>query len=770
MAKKTKTAGSSTPVPALLDRVLRGAALVGVYGALLAPVVLVDRLTAFPYVFFKTLFLQALIALTVPAFLLLVWRQPALRPRRAWLSIALGAYLVALFLSCAFSINPHRAFWGSQERMLGFFPITHFFVWYVMATSLLRTWADWRRLLHWQVVLGLFVALTALAELGDPTIVRVAGVLGNPIFCANYQLAMIGILALLWGRTQHTVLRIAYAVCAVAALVTLLVAGSRGPLLGLGAGITVGSLVWAITSRRWRLLLAIGSGLSLAVAGYVAVVVLRPLWSQHPRLAHLFLMDFDPIRRKLWAMAFAGFLARPGLGWGMGLYEAVFDTHYLPQMLCTGPPELVHDIAHSLLFEHLATTGALGTLAFAAVWATFVVSLWRALRRGWLEVRTLAVLMGLSAAYLVQGQFISDSPSSLSLLFLLLALACAAAFPDFAARGAPPSPPLAVRPSGSAPLILAVLQAGGIFLAWYGSVSPALASHVSLHSGDAFRSGGCGAWLENARRAHSFATPWPSDQLDVLARNLTNLAQHGTLDSCPQWRDLFALARQTAVATYAGHPEHLRPRQVLAKLTLELGRASRDPELSNEARLLYRQMVADSPRRQLYRYTYATLLAEGGHIQEGDAQLAQAFDEAPEMGDSAWALGAYRWRYEKQDVLGSKLIARGADGICRHPLSSSVEAGQLGQAFLVQGNLEGLRSMEKRMEGLFRTDPQLASIYVAIARYQEQAGLLAERDRMLQAAGERDVAVKARLAPLFDGRAKTIAEAEQLTPPPVPNP
>jgi hypothetical protein len=56
-------------------------------------------------------------------------------------------------------------------------------------------------------------------------------------------------------------------------------------------------------------------------------------------------------------------------------------------------------------------------------------------------------------------------------------------------------------------------------------------------------------------------------------------------------------------------------------------------------------------------------------------------------------------------------------------------------------------------------------MYLEIARFQEQAGLLAERDLMLQIAGARDAAVNARLASLFDGRARTIAEAEGLAAP-----
>lgn len=262
-AKKNDVEDAPRPVGARFDRALRYVALAGVYGGLLATVV-VTNATAYPFVFFKVLLLHATIALTIPAFLLLAWRQPAFRPRRSWLSLALVAYFAALSLSCAFAFHPHRAFWGSQDRMGGLFSLAFFFVWYVMATSLLHTWQQWRRLLHWQAALGVFVAISALIEIGDPQIDRIAGVLGNPIYTGTYQLFTIGVLALLWARTRSAAARVLYAVGMTVALVTLLYTGSRGAMLGLLSGVTMVVVLWTVVGHHWRhLALAVG-GLSVA--------------------------------------------------------------------------------------------------------------------------------------------------------------------------------------------------------------------------------------------------------------------------------------------------------------------------------------------------------------------------------------------------------------------------------------------------------------------------------------------------------------------------
>src|SRR5664279_4577699 len=84
LAKKRNAEVADGPARAPFDHALRAIALAGIYGALLAIVVVVQDATAYPFVFLKTMVLQAIISLTVPAFLLLVWRQPTFRPRRSW--------------------------------------------------------------------------------------------------------------------------------------------------------------------------------------------------------------------------------------------------------------------------------------------------------------------------------------------------------------------------------------------------------------------------------------------------------------------------------------------------------------------------------------------------------------------------------------------------------------------------------------------------------------------------------------------------------------
>jgi hypothetical protein len=70
--------------------------------------------------------------------------------------------------------------------------------------------------------------------------------------------------------------------------------------------------------------------------------------------------------------------------------------------------------------------------------------------------------------------------------------------------------------------------------------------------------------------------------------------------------------------------------------------------------------------------------------------------------------------------------------------------------------------MVRRIEDLGRDDKSTA-IYLGVAGYLERNGLIAERDQVLDLARQRDFSVIAKLAPLKDGRVKSLTDLERLS-------
>ncbi len=777
-ALPTQAPGAARPSPSGVGA-LRAIALAGVYGGLLLPLVVGTDLVVFPFIFAKLLFYQALIGLTLPACLTLWVLDPQSRPRRSAVLGALAFYCAALALSTVRSIDPHRSFWSNQERMSGLFQLLHYFAWFLMASSLLRTWEAWRRLLLWQAGIGLVMASIAILQRPFPNLVgglsdiRVSGTLGNPIFSAAWHMVQVFLLGFLWLRTGPGPLRKVLPIAGLASLAALWLSGSRGPVLGLLVGLAVAALAYSARTRRWAVLawvcglLALAGGLYAAVVKWlVPLASLEKFWREHPALTHLFLADFDPSRRKLWAKAWEAFRDRPLSGYGLSTFDLVFDIHHEPWFRCQGLPGTLEDSSHSLLFDHLATTGALGTLGFLLLWGCVFAALLRGLRRGDLGPAEGAVLLAAPAAYLAQGLFVFDSPGVFVMTHLLLALAAGAATGALApapaglgrdAMGAP-------RLAGRWLLVLFPLQLWAAALVFQTTVQPARASYDNRRAQEPWRRGDCAAALAASREVFKLPTPWLDDQLFSVARSLGTLASQGKLQSCPQWRELLGHARAVTGAILRDHPVHARQRSIFATVLHLLGREAKDPALVAEAGPLLLQLVGESPVRQQYRFDYANWLADQGRVQEARAQLEAALAAEESIGESRWRLGTFLWRNLQESRAGAEQMSRAQAGGCAYQFRNAVELQQLAQAYSVLGDRAGLKSMISRVQQLsFDAPPTAATL--AIAGYLERNGLVTERDAVLDLAIKRDVTVAARLAPLRSGQVQSLAELERLAAP-----
>ena len=751
----------------------------GIYGGLLMPMVYAPRLVVFPFIFPKLLYLQVLLALTLPAWLVLAWRDPRYRPRRSWLQGALLAYFGALAISAAFSIDRQRSFWGNQERMSGLFQLLHYLAWFLMASSVVRGWPALRRLLHWQVGVGFVMAVLAVLQRPFPSLIgegtadmRVSGLLGNPIFSGTYQLFVLFFLALLWARAERPWWRRVYELFAAASLGAIWLSGSRGPLLGLVVGGAVAAVVWAVSTRRWRVLALAGLLLAAGAAAYAGVALLlvpdprlARFWDGHEALKHIFLADSDPSRRNLWAVAFQGFRERPLVGWGLAAFDLLFDVHYPPWFLCRGLEETMQDSSHSLLFDHLGTTGLVGLLAFAGVWVAVFGTLVRAWRAGTLATAPAAALIGLCASYLAQGLFVFDSPGVSSVVYFLWAVVCVIGLdaPGAAPAATASAPGAPAKPARLpwVPVFLA-LEALAALLAFRTSVQPGLASYLNKQAHDAWRQGNCAAMLDLSKEAFATPTPYLEDQGFTLARNLATIASRGNLERCAQWRPLVEQARAVDTKQRERHPVHLRQQSIFTNLLSAVGRSSKDPALLAEAGPLYQQLIAESPRRQQYRFDYSGWLLETGDVQQARVQLEAAKTADESIGEPRWRLGTMLWRNLGQAREGAELMSRSQEGSCPVHFRNTMEVQQLAQAWSILGDREHLKSMVGIVER-FGKDDRPTIVHLGIASYLESAGLLAERDRVLDLARDRDVTVVQRLKPLRDGRASTIAEAERLT-------
>lgn len=125
----------------------------------------------------------------------------------------------------------------------------------------------------------------------------------------------------------------------------------------------------------------------------------------------------------VWGEAWQGFLERPILGWGPENFTPVFDKFFNPNFYVPGQnTETWFDRAHSVFFDYLAETGALGLLAYLGM---FVVLYWEFIKNAHKHPAASSLQKGLIVAmpiaYLVQGIAIFDVFPMYISLFTFLA-------------------------------------------------------------------------------------------------------------------------------------------------------------------------------------------------------------------------------------------------------------------------------------------------------------------------------------------------------------
>ena len=198
---------------------------------------------------------------------------------------------------------------------------------------------------------------------------RVSGSLGNPNLMGSLAAALppLAVGYAVYRSWRGSILAAVAASSVLLCGLVVVASGTRGSLLGLGAGSLV---LLALLFRR------IGRGKALAillilVAG--AVLVFLPM---RARLGELAGGEGGTltVRRVIWSGAARAFLERPVLGWGPGSFQKVFPEFRDPHYHTMGVSHnTLH--AHCEYLELLMDSGLVGAL----LWAGLAVSL--ALRR-----------------------------------------------------------------------------------------------------------------------------------------------------------------------------------------------------------------------------------------------------------------------------------------------------------------------------------------------------------------------------------------------------
>lgn len=434
------------------------------YVAVFAVVVVMDSMF-FPFIGGKDYFFRFSVELSLICFVL-AWAfemgagelKELLRTTfKKPLVIAVSVFTAIFLLACLFAYDVHAAFWSNFERGEGGFQMIHYYLFFLLLILLLRTEAEWKNIFKFSLVAAGFMVLYGvgaayslsgfigpfaggntpppgwLHKIIDP---RFQGSLGNPAYVAPYLLFSMFYAMYLWIRRKwegrrRWLVHAGFGFLMLVLLFFFILSQTRGAFLGLGAGVFVLLLYFVIAGRgalrKWSaILLAV-----VVIFGGVVFSIRNSSFVQsfpEGRLLQISISDASAQTRFwVWGEAWKGFLERPILGWGPENFTAVYDKFFNPNFYVPGQStETWFDRAHSVFFDYLSETGALGLLSYLAVFGVFA---WEFFKRRRHEDKTNAsvavggLMLALPTAYLVQGVAIFDVLPMYLNLFLFLAFA-----------------------------------------------------------------------------------------------------------------------------------------------------------------------------------------------------------------------------------------------------------------------------------------------------------------------------------------------------------
>ena len=221
------------------------------------PLFVLPKSFIFPFVVPKVLALRSIILILFGIFVVgYITKQKVYTIQKTPLLKIIIVFFCCLGISTFLGIDWYKSFWDNHERMLGFFTLVHYGVFFLVLSSVFKTAAEWKILFRWFLGAGSVVMLLGFWQyfvdthflLNDGNI-RVSATLGNAIYYSGYGLFLCFAGLILFVQEKHVYWKIYAALGGVLGFVGIFLGGTRGAILGLAAGLVCLLVLYAWKNR-----------------------------------------------------------------------------------------------------------------------------------------------------------------------------------------------------------------------------------------------------------------------------------------------------------------------------------------------------------------------------------------------------------------------------------------------------------------------------------------------------------------------------------------
>lgn len=379
----------------------------GVFASFLILFFVFDNLL-FPFITSKQIPFNILVEVMTIFWLGLIVKFPGLRPKKNWLSFGLIGFLAVLLLTSFTGVDFNLSFWGNIERMLGVFHLFHFLLLYFIIITVFRTKQDWLNLLMVSVFAAFIQCFYVIFS-------AAFGTFGNTSYVSGYMIFNIFFALILFYRQKNWALRSFYIISILLMLDSMVIAGTRGAIVGLGVSILIFLFAMAAKSKNQK----IKYGSFITAGLFVVFVALifanaNSGWVKNNKL----FSRITEINSKTttfqtrlvsWKSAFKDFHNHPILGTGYGNYAITFDKYFDPTFYNYTTTDTYFDHAHNNLIDIASTAGSLGLVAYLLMFVALFYYLIKAFRAGKVNFIEFILLVCLVVAYFIQNVVLFDS-------------------------------------------------------------------------------------------------------------------------------------------------------------------------------------------------------------------------------------------------------------------------------------------------------------------------------------------------------------------------
>ena len=452
------------------------------------PLVLVPSSFIFPFIVPKIILFRSLALLMLGGYLLLLLHDfGEYKPKKTWTNYAVGLFFLSFAISTFVGVDWYHSFWDNHERMLGLFTIFHYVIYYLVVSSVMREWRDWRVLLYIFLLAGGVVMAIGVYQKGHSNFLlnqgsnRVSSTLGNPIYVGGYGLFLTFVGLLLFLKEKNNLMKVVAGLGMFLGAAGVFLSGTRGTLLGLLAGIGVLCVIYFLAASSKSLQKRFFGGLILfGLILFASIFIFRQTeFVRHiptvGRLANTSISaDTASTRLMAWSIAVDAWKERSVFGWGPNNYFYAFNKYYRPEFLRHGWNETWFDNAHSAIMNTFAVQGTFGGVLYFAIFILPGVSLLRARKKGIVDLHTSAIGTAFLVGHFVHNAFVFENPTSYLYFFFFLGFINSQTFAKSIKDGPATVPFSLVKTAGVSMVIL--------FFLYSTNINPARANTATLDS------------------------------------------------------------------------------------------------------------------------------------------------------------------------------------------------------------------------------------------------------------------------------------------------